>query len=258
MSLALASVITMTIPKKKANVRVLGPCDMVVPDPNDVARPEVWPLSSIPCPFAAHEGESIEDESVSFGLWGEDGTEWHPAGTLENPSGNTLCMSSCNDPVVGDATPDASDPQTITASFEDDDDEGWSCDQITRCGEYGNICGGYTATAGGHEIEKTFQLSEGVYTVSLDLIKIDSWDFEHAYVSVNGQTCWSMNNVHHSRGSNVCGMDYPDEKFPVTGCQVTLGFAEMPKVSEGVPLIGVHHVLFSIVLFWSLSWMFLY
>ena len=53
--------------------------------------------------------------------------------------------------------------------------EGWSCGEVTTCGVYGQICGGYDVKGAGHNLTKTFMLPPGMYSVELDFIKIDSW-----------------------------------------------------------------------------------
>ena len=53
--------------------------------------------------------------------------------------------------------------------------EGWDCGDITSCGEYGNVCGGYKTKVGGREIRKTINVPKGTYAVTLDFIKIDNW-----------------------------------------------------------------------------------
>ena len=69
---------------------------------------------------------------------------------------------------VGDAS--------SSASFNGSNNfEGWNCGKITKCGKYGNICGGYGVKGKGSDIQKTFQLPVGTYAVMLDFIKIDSW-----------------------------------------------------------------------------------
>ena len=65
---------------------------------------------------------------------------------------------------------------TITSNFNNKNDfEGWNCGDITSCGEYGNVCGGYKAKGKESEITKTFDVPAGTYGVTLDFIKIDSW-----------------------------------------------------------------------------------
>ena len=63
-----------------------------------------------------------------------------------------------------------------TGQFNDRNNfEGWNCGEITKCGKYGRICGGYNAKGKGSDIQKTFQLPTGTYVVTMDFIKIDSW-----------------------------------------------------------------------------------
>ena len=54
--------------------------------------------------------------------------------------------------------------------------EGWNCGKITRCGEFGQICGRFGVKGKVWKIKKTFNnLPAGKYSVELDFIKIDSW-----------------------------------------------------------------------------------
>jgi len=102
--------------------------------------------------------------------------------------------------------------------------DGWSCGKITSCGKFGNVCGGYGVKAKGAEIKKTFKLPAGAYSVTLDFIRLDSWDNERAHVSVNGKQCWTK-TFHYSKGAKVCGGGWNDETFKVTGCTGTLSKA---------------------------------
>ena len=63
----------------------------------------------------------------------------------------------------------------MTATFDNGDMQGWSCDKITTCGSLGKICGGYNTKAKSHEIKKTYKVDPGKYTIIFDFIKIDSW-----------------------------------------------------------------------------------
>jgi len=104
--------------------------------------------------------------------------------------------------------------------------DGWNCGKITSCGKFGKLCGGYGVKAKGAEIKKTFKLPASTYTVTLDFIKLDSWDNERAHVSVNGKQCFNK-VLHYSRGVNVCGNGnggFKDEKIKVT-CKGTLSKA---------------------------------
>ena len=64
---------------------------------------------------------------------------------------------------------------SMTSNFDDGDFQGWSCNKITTCGSFGKICGGFNTKAKSDEIKKTFNVSPGMYSVSLDFIRIDSW-----------------------------------------------------------------------------------
>merc|ERR1712025_1512723 len=107
----------------------------------------------------------------------------------------------------------------IRADFQKtSDQQGWSCGKITNCGSFGNICGGFNTKAKSHDIKKTFKnLPAGKYQISLDFIKIDSWDNEYGYVQVNGKTCWSKRMV-ASSGKQTCGQkhgNWHEERIPV-------------------------------------------
>ena len=47
-------------------------------------------------------------------------------------------------------------------------------------------------------------------------------DNEHAYVSVNGETCWAKTDIFATNGVQQCGGFFKEERFPVTGCYITL------------------------------------
>ena len=55
------------------------------------------------------------------------------------------------------------------------DFQGWNCGEITRCGKFGQICGGYNVKGHASDIKNTFTLPPGTYWVELDFIKIDFW-----------------------------------------------------------------------------------
>merc|ERR1712159_793839 len=110
--------------------------------------------------------------------------------------------------------------KTITANFQKTNDfQGWNCAKITACGSYGNICGGFNTKAKSHDIKKTYKnLPAGTYTVSLDFIKIDSWDNENAMVQVNGKTCYNK-RLTAGAGSQKCGQKHGgwhEERYKVT------------------------------------------
>merc|ERR1712159_649953 len=94
-----------------------------------------------------------------------------------------------------------------------------NCVKITSCGSYGNICGGFNTKAKSHDIKKTFKnLPAGKYKISLDFIKIDSWDNEAAIVQVNSKTCFSK-RMSAGSGKQLCGQKHGgwhEERIKVT------------------------------------------
>ena len=62
-----------------------------------------------------------------------------------------------------------------TNKFAGTDFQGWNCGNITKCGKFGNLCGGFGAKGHGSDIKKTFTVPAGTYNVKLDFVKIDSW-----------------------------------------------------------------------------------
>ena len=67
-------------------------------------------------------------------------------------------------------------PSSITEQFNDPSDFlGWNCGKIQKCGQWGNICGGYGVKGKGADIKKTYQLPAGTYSLKMQFIKIDSW-----------------------------------------------------------------------------------
>merc|ERR1712224_156290 len=96
--------------------------------------------------------------------------------------------------------------KTIKANFANvKDQQGWNCGKVQKCGSIGNVCGGYGTKGAKHDIKKTFKnLPAGTYQISLDFIKIDSWDNEKAIVQVNGKQCW-MKTFTNVQGKQICG-----------------------------------------------------
>ena len=68
----------------------------------------------------------------------------------------------------------AAKPSIYVSKFPSSRD-GWNCGRTTTCGDFGEICGGFGVKGAGSDIQKTFNLPAGVYSVQLDFIKIDSW-----------------------------------------------------------------------------------
>jgi hypothetical protein len=98
--------------------------------------------------------------------------------------------------------------ETVTSEYRKesfaDGNDGWSCDGITKCGTWGDICGAYKGNKGrGATISKTFTgFAAGHYTASLTYFHIDSWDHEYGEIFVNGEHVWTSDvqkhgNVNH-------------------------------------------------------------
>ena len=117
--------------------------------------------------------------------------------------------------------------------FDDGGQYGWNCRGITTCGNYGKICGGYGLTGKGHVMTKAYPILQmGTYYVSLDFIKVDSWDGERAYVLINGEQCWSR-ILYWRNGINECGAPgrstWKEEKIRVS-CTVQCNTAECTAI----------------------------
>ena len=64
----------------------------------------------------------------------------------------------------------------LVSNFTNPNDfEGWTCGKITKCGKFGNLCGGALVKGYAQDIRKTFNLPAGTYALTLDFIKIDDW-----------------------------------------------------------------------------------
>lgn len=86
--------------------------------------------------------------------------------------------------------------------------EGWSNGTITTCGTFGSILGGYNTFGNGAPSNKTFDLSgiaphTEVY-VSLDWIRVDTWDHENALINIDGINEYTQ-SMHYLEGTQVCG-----------------------------------------------------
>merc|ERR1712224_886719 len=105
--------------------------------------------------------------------------------------------------------------KTISTNFKDAKDmDGWNCVKVQNCGSLGSVCGGYNTKGKSHDIKKTFtKLPDGNYKISLDFIKIDSWDNEKAYVTVKGAFAVRVYTALNSAAS--------DESFAIDNAVLT-------------------------------------
>ena len=68
-----------------------------------------------------------------------------------------------------------------------------------------------------------------------------SWccrDNENAFVSVNGDTCWTKTDILATRGTQQCGGFFKEERFRVTGCYVDLAPSQTLTVRVWTDLDG--------------------
>eukprot|EP00492_Amphilonche_elongata_P001588 TRINITY_DN19_c0_g1_i5.p1 TRINITY_DN19_c0_g1~~TRINITY_DN19_c0_g1_i5.p1 ORF type:complete len:931 (+),score=175.89 TRINITY_DN19_c0_g1_i5:289-2793(+) len=107
-----------------------------------------------------------------------------------------------------------------------DDLSGWTIlpnnglevtNNLYDCGDYGTIVGGHDIIAGG-KIFKTYSLPSTAchVRVQMDYVKIDSWDDEMAWITINDETLWSDRFGMQTGPRNTCGRnDYDDNKVTV-------------------------------------------
>jgi len=88
----------------------------------------------------------------------------------------------------------------------------------TRCGTHDeHVLGGYGTTGAGKWLEKTYDLSTMPHDelrVSLDLLKLDSWDDESGSVMVDGKEVWARAFARHE-GVAICGSGNEDMRVRV-------------------------------------------
>jgi len=128
-------------------------------------------------------------------------------------------------------------PDTYAATFSGNDMDGWDCGTIQTCGSLGEICGGKDHKGKGSSIERSVDLAAGTYKLTLDFIKVDSWDGEEGQVYVNGEKCWTSGPLSGHDGSQQCGQGYNgwhEKKLPVvcSGIEVNAGKPLTIKVTS--------------------------
>merc|ERR1712224_492975 len=175
------------------------------------------------------------------------------------PKGSTCdgkTATACKSPKVVKANKCvAATFKTITANFANvKDQQGWNCGKIQKCGSIGNVCGGYGTKGAKHDIKKTFtKLPAGTYQISLDFIKIDSWDNEKAIVKVNGKQCWTKTFT-GVQGKQICGSKSTgwNELKQRATCtanavngQFTVLVTTTPNSGAGDESFGIDNVVFS-------------
>ena len=114
--------------------------------------------------------------------------------------------------VYCDMTQDGGWTRLVYEQFESNDDaRGWSgVTQVSSCGIYGQILGGYNVLGQTTEISKSYAVdavSHEHARVELDFIKIDSWDSEEATVEVESASGPKVifNQTLGGPGGEICG-----------------------------------------------------
>ena len=112
----------------------------------------------------------------------------------------------------------------IFDNFESGIDEWTSNVELSttgQCGGLSSILGGFGVLGQGAWLEKTYDLAAYPHdelSLSLDFIKIDSWDNEEASVLIDGVVVWSQIFI-YNEGSDFCGnsnyAEWLDEKLKV-------------------------------------------
>ncbi len=96
--------------------------------------------------------------------------------------------------------------------------QGWSGATLSSCGAWGSILGGYNVISGSFVSKGYTPLpSHTTAHITLNYLRIDSWDNETAYLKVDGAQVWSKVG-YLGNGTNVCGAAVPtwyDENWPI-------------------------------------------
>lgn len=126
---------------------------------------------------------------------------------------------------------------TLEDFEEEAEIEGWSEKDVTECAGQ-KFLGGPCTKAGDSKVTKTFSNlpPHTQLRVSAKYLFIDSWDGEHAFMSVDGRHVWADTYNHasldRSKSLNVCGNETPegqlmkniDVTVPHTGSSFELTF----------------------------------
>ena len=203
------------------------------------------------------EGETCDDGNSTAGDGCDDSCQKEPAISCKEllalfPETTTGTYSidpdgkGGNEPfdVHCDMDTDGGGWTRIAAEDFETSTSGWSAtNTITTCGNYGKILGGYNVISGSANA-KTYSALDVVHTharVTLDYIKIDSWDSEWATVKLAGtqiyhhQFCFCSQGCSGASatcgGSAICGGGWDEEhKIAVA--------ATIPHTANGIEVYG--------------------
>lgn len=97
--------------------------------------------------------------------------------------------------------------------FENTVSSGWNMSTTSYCGYSGRILGGYHIFGGGSYVQLYLNdlLPHTEMRVSFDFIRIDFWDYDYAYASIDNSTVWSRSGVYYY-GQHLCGSSSRDDE----------------------------------------------
>merc|ERR1712176_1609233 len=91
--------------------------------------------------------------------------------------------------------------------------------EVTQCGSFGTILGGYGVLGKDAKLTKTLNIdvAHTEVHISATFIRIDSWNYNQdwIYLKADGLTLWKQ-TFDHTRGPSDCGIADKDEAAPVT------------------------------------------
>ena len=156
----------------------------------DDTNPSVNPLAIEICDTLDNDCLNGADDGCD-----DDGDGFCAAGKLigEPPSAETLVVNSTFD---GGAS-------------------GWtgSSTQITSCGSFGQVLGGYNVYGQGHNAIYTMSAlgKHNHLRITFHWLKIDTWDGESGQLYLDGKLIWSKQYTYND-GSHTCGNGAPDQR----------------------------------------------
>jgi len=131
-------------------------------------------------------------------------------------------------PPAAPLPPNPPNPPSTPLAFYDEfpgAEESWDgTSNVTCCGSLGCMLGGYEVLGSGAAVEKTFETlaAHTQLRVIFNFIKIDSWDYEHAYLYIDDELAWQSDALYPSEGDQICGRstsaasaDFNDKLIPV-------------------------------------------
>jgi len=93
----------------------------------------------------------------------------------------------------------------------------------TSCGSFGEMLGGAGVAGGNEYAQKTFSAlpSHTYLLVQLEFFAIDSWDWEYAYVYVDGIEVWRKSFI-YDQGTQQCGTNHENYQEQKVDVEITV------------------------------------